>query len=127
MSEKLRLALYTAVAGALSVLVALGTIDQGQSDAILATATAALSLAAAIALIVATRHVTPDTWSALRGSLYVTVSAALAAFGLFGLVSPEWAAPALETLDAILQAVGVVVLTLAARKVPYVPERALEA
>ena len=81
MTPKLRLALYTAAAGALAVLVVLGLVSQGQSDALLLVAESILQLVAAVALIVATRKLSEDSWSNLRGALYVTTSALLTAGG----------------------------------------------
>lgn len=127
MSPKVRLAIYTAVAGALAVLVVLGVVSQGQSDALLALAESILQLVTAAALVVASSKLTEDAWSSLRGALYVVTSALLAAAGLFGLVSPDWSPLILDAVDSILSVVGVAMLSTAAVKVPtYTPERLIE-
>ena len=128
MTPKLRLALYTAAAGALAVLVVLGLVSQGQSDALLLVAESILQLVAAVALIVATRKLSEDSWSNLRGALYVTTSALLTAGGLFGLIPLDWSPLILDAVDSVLSVLGVAMLSTAAIKVPttYTPERLIE-
>lgn len=126
MSTRARLVIYAAVAGALGVLVALGIVTTDQSDAALAVTSAALDLAAAAALALAARRITPDSWSGLRLALYVLVSAVLTAAGAWGLLAPEASSAILGAADEVLSAMGVVLLGVAAGKVPpadYLPER----
>ena len=126
MNTRTRLVIYAAVAGALGVLVALGVVTTDQSDAALAVTSAALDLAAAAALALAARRITPDSWSGLRLALYVLVSAVLTAAGAWGLLAPEASSVILGAADEVLSALGVVLLGVAAGKVPpadYLPER----
>ena len=83
---------------------------------------------AAVALIVATRKLSEDSWSNLRGALYVTTSALLTAGGLFGLIPLDWSPLILDAVDSVLSVLGVAMLSTAAIKVPttYTPERLIE-
>lgn len=127
MSTRARLVIYATVAGALGVLVALGIVTTDQSDSALAVTSAGLDLAAAAALALAARRITPDSWSGLRLALYVLVSAVLTAAGAWGLLAPEASSAILGAADEVLSAMGVVLLGVAAQKVPpadYEPQRA---
>lgn len=68
---KIRLVAYTAVAGMLGLLVVLGYVTKDQSDMILAAVGAVLNVVTAILLAVAVRNITPDSWSRIRGLLYL--------------------------------------------------------
>ena len=129
MSTRTRLVIYATVAGALGVLVALGVITADQSDAVLGAAKAALDLVAAAALVIAARRITPDSWSSLRLALYVLTAACLTAAGAWGVIAPEATTAILGATDQVLSALGVLLLGVAAQKVPpedYQPERLIE-
>ena len=132
MDVKVRLAIYTALAGALSVLVVLGVITPDQEAAIDSAVQSALQLAAAVALVVAARQITPDAWSTLRVGIYATVSSLLVIAGVFGLLTPELSSPILAATDSILTVIGMLTLGVAAAKVPaiegapYDPKRDIE-
>ena len=115
---KIRLVAYTAVAGMLGLLVVLGYVTQDQSDMILAAVGAVLNVVTAILLAVAVRNITPDSWSRIRGLLYLAVSAVLAVFGVYGFVNTEAIATWLSALDAVLNVVGIILLGVAGAKVP---------
>lgn len=126
MNTRTRLVIYAAVAGALGVLVALGIVTTDQSDSALAVTSAGLDLAAAAALALAARRITPDSWSGLRLALYVLTSAVLTAAGAWGVIAPETSSAILGAADEVLSALGVVLLGVAAQKVPptdYLPKR----
>ena len=113
MSPKLRAILYAIIVGALAVLVAFGVINGAQQDALLTVTGALLNLVAAVA---AYKHVTEDSWSSIRSAVFATTSAALAAAGVFGLILPQ--ALVMERTTAVLNLIGLIVLALAAGKVP---------
>lgn len=116
MSPKLRAIIYALVIGALAVLVAFGLITGAQEQAAIAVLGAVLNLAAAVAAMIATRHVTEDSWSVFRSAVFATTSALLALAGVSGLILPDTLV--MERTTAILNAVGLVVLAIAAGKVP---------
>ena len=121
--ERIRLAAYALVAGVLSALLALGIITAGQQDATMAVVVAVANLVAAVAAVVASRHVTADSWSTLRTGIYAVAAALLTAGGVYGLAVPD----VLPWLDQALQLVGTLVMGLAAWHVPastYSPEHA---
>ena len=118
MSARTRTIIYAVLVGALGVASALGVITEGQSTALAEAGGAVLSLVAAVALVIATRHVTADTWGAVRAAAYTMVAAALAAATLFGLVDDT--APWLAGTDTALDLIGMVLLSVATAKVPAV-------
>ena len=125
MSAQLRTILYAVATGALLILTILGVITEAESSLIMEAITAAVTLAGAVMLIVASRHVDEDSWSTLRQALYVAVAACLAALAAFGIFAPDTLLP---VLDVVLQTAGTVVLALAGVMVSppdYQPEREL--
>lgn len=116
MSPKLRAILYAIIVGALAVLVAFGVINGAQQDALLTVTGALLNLVAAVAAVIAYKHVTEDSWASIRSAVFATTSAALAAAGVFGLILPQ--ALVMERTTAVLNLIGLIVLALAAGKVP---------
>ena len=116
MSTKLRAILYAIIVGALGVLVAFGVINGAQQDALLTATGALLNLVAAVAAVIAYKHVTEDSWSSIRAAVFATTSAALAAAGVFGLILPR--ALVMERTTAVLNLIGLIVRALAAGKVP---------
>ena len=116
MSTKLRAILYAIIVGALGVLVAFGVINGAQQDALLTATGALLNLVAAVAAVIAYKHVTEASWSSIRSAVFATASAALAAAGVFGLILPQ--ALVMERTTAVLNLIGLIVLALAAGKVP---------
>ena len=125
MTERTRHTIYTTLAGALAIAVLIGRITTDQSAIILEAIAAVLTVATALAMIVAARHVTEDTWSTARRALYAASAAILAVLGVFGIVTPELAATSLAIVAEVLQVAGVVLLGTAASKVP--PEGARRA
>lgn len=118
MSARVRTVIYAVLVGALGVASALGLITEGQSTALAEAGGALLSLVAAVALVIATRHVTADTWGAVRAAAYTMVAAALAAATMFGLLGD--ATPWLSVTDTALDLIGMVLLSVATAKVPAV-------
>lgn len=129
MSDRIRLTIYTVIAGALAILAILGRVTPEQHEATLTAATAAINVAAAIALAIATRNLTSDGWANIRGGLYVTAAALLAALGAYGIIAPDLIDTTLSIIREVLNVVGVILLGTASAKVPleYEPRRNIEA
>ena len=119
MSTRTRQLIYGLLAAALVVLIAVGAVRQEQADAITKLVTVALDVATAAMMIVAARHVTPDSWSGLRLAVYSLMAAVAALAAVFGIaMPPDWLGVAGQILDGI----GVAVLALAAYRAPSVAE-----
>ena len=115
MTPTIRRVLYAVLSAALAVLVLLGRITADQSDAVLPVVDAALNLATAVALVIAAKHVTEDSWSGLRLALYSLASGILALLGAFGLVFDSVAI--LGVLNQGFNVLGAVLMVTAYRKV----------
>lgn len=123
MSPTIRRVLYAVLSAVLAVLVILGRITADQSDAVLPAIDAALNVATAVALIVAAKHITEDTWSSFRLALYSLASAVLAALGAFGIAVPSGT---LDILNQVLNVAGALLMVLALSKVPASVEDAAD-
>ena len=101
-------------------LSAVAAIGMGLS---MIDATLAIGMSLALlALAVAVRNITPDSWSRIRVLLYLAFSAVLAVFGVYGFVNTEAIATWLSTLDAVLNVGGIILLGVASAKVPLVED-----
>ncbi len=118
MSARTRITAYALIAGALGVLLTLGVISGSQHDSLLGLADAAVNLVAAIWLIVAARHITPDSWSTARHAIYLVVAAILATLAVLGFwdagQSPLW----LSVTDQVLSLASIALFGTAIAKVP---------
>lgn len=123
MTERTRSSLYAVAAGALAVLVILGVISGPEHDTLLTAVGAVLALVTAALMVVAARHVTPDSWSTLRHAAYAAASAVFAALGMLGLVDPTVITTTLAILTEVLNVAGVLLLGTAAVKVPTGEDR----
>lgn len=120
MSTRTRQLIYGLLAGALLILVAVGVLRQEQADAVTQLVAAALDVATLIMMIVAVRHVTPDSWSGLRVALYSLMGVAAGLAAVFGIALPPGA---LGVAEQVLDGIGMGVLALAAyRATPVVSE-----
>lgn len=120
MDARTRQLIYGLLAAALLVLIAVGAVRQEQADAITKLVTVALDVATAAMMIVAARHVTPDSWSGLRVALYSLMGVAAGLAAVFGIALPPGA---LGVAEQVLDGIGMGVLALAAyRATPVVSE-----
>lgn len=124
MTERTRLIIHTSAASMLAIAVLAGRLTQGQADVILTSVTAILTLVSAVALAIAARNITEDSWSGLRQAIYGVAATVLAVLGVFGIVAPDLVATSLAITTEILQAAGVILTGVAAAKVPA--RRAIE-
>lgn len=124
MTERTRLIIHTSAASMLAVAVLAGRLTQGQADVILTSVTAILTLVSAVALAIAARHITEDSWSSIRQAIYGVMATVLAVLGVFGIVAPDLVATSLAITTEVLQAAGVILTGVAAAKVPA--RRAIE-
>lgn len=124
MTERTRLIIHTSAASMLAIAVLAGRLTQGQADVILTSVTAVLTLVSAVALAIAARNITEDSWSSIRQAIYGVMATVLAVLGVFGIVAPDLVATSLAITTEVLQAVGVVLTGVAAAKVPA--RRAIE-
>lgn len=124
MTERTRLIIHTSAASMLAIAVLAGRLTQGQADVILTSVTAILTLVSAVALAIAARNITEDSWSGLRQAIYGVAATVLAVLGVFGIVAPDLVATSLAITTEVLQAAGVILTGVAAAKVPA--RRAIE-
>ncbi len=124
MTERTRLIIHTSAASMLAVAVLAGRLTQGQADVILTSVTAILTLVSAVALAIAARNITEDSWSSIRQAIYGVMATVLAVLGVFGIVAPDLVATSLAITTEVLQAAGVILTGVAAAKVPA--RRAIE-
>lgn len=124
MTERTRLIIHTSAASMLAIAVLAGRLTQGQADVILTSVTAILTLVSAVALAIAARNITEDSWSGLRQAIYGVAATVLAVLGVFGIVAPDLASTSLAITTEVLQAAGVILTGVAAAKVPA--RRAIE-
>lgn len=124
MTERTRLIIHTSAASMLAIAVLAGRLTQGQADVILTSVTAVLTLVSAVALAIAARNITEDSWSSIRQAIYGVMATVLAVLGVFGIVAPDLVATSLAITTEILQAAGVILTGVAAAKVPA--RRAIE-
>lgn len=124
MTERTRLIIHTSAASMLAVAVLAGRLTQGQADVILTSVTAILTLVSAVALAIAARNITEDSWSSIRQAIYGVMATVLAVLGVFGIVAPGLVATSLAITTEVLQAAGVILTGVAAAKVPA--RRAIE-
>ena len=124
MTERTRLIIHTSAASMLAVAVLAGRLTQGQADVILTSVTAILTLVSAVALAIAARNITEDSWSSIRQAIYGVMATVLAVLGVFGIVAPDMVATSLAITTEVLQAAGVILTGVAAAKVPA--RRAIE-
>ena len=124
MTERTRLIIHTSAASMLAVAVLAGRLTHGQADVILTSVTAILTLVSAVALAIAARNITEDSWSSIRQAIYGVMATVLAVLGVFGIVAPDLVATSLAITTEVLQAAGVILTGVAAAKVPA--RRAIE-
>ena len=124
MTERTRLIIHTSAASMLAVAVLAGRLTQGQADVILTSVTAILTLVSAVALAIAARNITEDSWSSIRQAIYGVMATVLAVLGVFGIVAPDLVATSLAITTEVLQAAGVILTGVTAAKVPA--RRAIE-
>ena len=124
MTERTRLIIHTSAASMLAVAVLAGRLTQGQADVILTSVTAILTLVSAVALAIAARNITEDSWSSIRQAIYGVMATVLAVLAVFGIVAPDLVATSLAITTEVLQAAGVILTGVAAAKVPA--RRAIE-